>query len=129
MKKDVSVTAYVHMKRDTPPLPRCTQLHIFQMTPLLPSTHPAFPYQLRTSVVDGLFLNQIKYKGVMMLQDVKDSTIMALFQDPPIKSYLNHRFQVSQLLKYDGNKVITQKLYKDMLWWEHEYLQIASYEV
>ena len=128
MKKDVSVTAYVHMKRDTP-LPRCTQLHIFQMTPLLPSTHPAFPYQLRTSVVDGLFLNQIKYKGVMMLQDVKDSTIMALFQDPPIKSYLNHRFQVSQLLKYDGNKVITQKLYKDMLWWEHEYLQIASYEV
>ena len=64
-----------------------------------------------------------------MLQDVKDSTIMTLFQDPPIKSYLNHRFQVSQLLKYDGNKVITQKLYKDMLWWEHEYLQIASYEV
>ena len=79
MKKDVSVTAYVHMKRDTPPRPRCTQRHIFQMTPLLPSTHPAFPYQLRTSVVDGLFLNQIKYKGVMMLQDVKDSTIMTLF--------------------------------------------------
>ena len=55
-------------------------------------------------------------------------SLMILLQYPPVKSYLNQCFQVSQLLKYDGNIVITQIFFKTMLWWKCGHLQIASYE-
>ena len=47
---------------------------------------------------------------------------------PPIKFYLNQCFQVSQLLKYDGNIVITEPFFKAMLWWKCGYLQITPHE-
>ena len=50
MKRD-SVSAYVHMKRDTPSL--YMQLYAFWMNPPPQSLH-----QLPTHLIDGPFLNQ-----------------------------------------------------------------------
>ena len=55
-------------------------------------------------------------------------TLLTLLKYPPIKSYLNQWFQVSQLLKYDGNTVIKQRFFKAMLWWKGGHPQIALYE-
>ena len=48
MQKDI-VSAYIHMRRDTP-LPVYPPVHIFDDLPLFP--------QLRTYLIDGLFLNE-----------------------------------------------------------------------
>ena len=54
MKRD-SVSAYVHMKRNTP-LPLYASANILD-------DPPPFPY-LRTSLMDGLFLNQKTNKNI-----------------------------------------------------------------
>ena len=54
MKRD-SLSAYVHMWRDTP-LPPYAPIHIF-------GDPPPFPW-LRTYLMDGLFLNQKTNKNI-----------------------------------------------------------------
>ena len=56
MKRD-SVSAYVHMRRDTP-LPLYAPVHILD-------NPPPFPY-LRTYLIDGLFLSQKTNKNIQI---------------------------------------------------------------
>ena len=61
MKRD-SVSAYVHMRRDTP-LPLYAPVHIF-------NDPPPFP-QLRTYLMDALFLNQKTNKNIRISYSMK----------------------------------------------------------
>ena len=54
MKRDVSVSAYVHISHDTPS--PCTKLYVFWVTSPSPSS-----CQLCTYLIEGLFLNQKKH--------------------------------------------------------------------
>ena len=65
------------------------------------------------------------------LSYINDISIVPPTPEPPpalTKSYCNQYFQVSQLLKYNGNIVIAYKFFKAMLWWKCEHLLIASFE-
>ena len=58
MKRDKvckSESVYVHMRRDISS--PCTQLYAFWITPI--------PYQLRTYLIDGLFLNYKTYIDIL----------------------------------------------------------------
>ena len=58
----MSISAYVHMRRDTP-LPLYAPVHI--LDDLLP-----FPY-FRTYLMDGLFLNQRSNKNIQISYSLK----------------------------------------------------------
>ena len=60
MKRD-SISAYIHMRRDTPS--PYTQLNAFWMTPP-PPPRPPVQHQLHTHLIDDPFLNQKTYKYI-----------------------------------------------------------------
>ena len=101
----------------------CTHLYTFWMTP------PPFP-QLRTYLINGLFLNQktnnnIRISKSLKIKHSKKNKFFKSHTRPKIfhlmsvtffhingiiivdfKSYLSQCFYVSQMLKYDGNIVV-----------------------
>ena len=78
---------------------------------------PPSLHKLRTYLIDISFLNQKTHEDIRISihWDINIRQNKFIYEKingsvelyPPIKSYLNQRFQISQLLKYDGNRVIT----------------------